>query len=138
MTFSAVDSLPWKEPGSQMNPVVHFEILGPDGPAMISFYRELFGWDLREVPMPGYHAYAYLPQPSEGIGGGVGQVEADTSEAMVTVYVEVANPQATLDQAVQAGAEVTLPATEINGVGTIARFRDPQGNVIGLVRSAPG
>jgi predicted enzyme related to lactoylglutathione lyase len=119
-----------------MNPVVHFEILGADGPAMITFYRELFGWDLREVPMAGYHAYAYLPHRGEGIGGGVGQVEADDGERLVTVYVEVDDPQAMLDQAVRAGAEVTLPATEIKGVGTIARFRDPQGNVIGLVRSA--
>jgi predicted enzyme related to lactoylglutathione lyase len=121
-----------------MKPVVHFEILGPDGPALITFYRDLFGWDLREVPMAGYDAYAYLPPPSEGIGGGVGQVDADSSEPLVTVYVEVADPQATLDQAVQAGAEVTLSATEIKGVGTIARFRDPQGNVIGLVHSALG
>lgn len=29
------------------NPVVHFEILGPNGPDAIDFYRRLFGWDLR-------------------------------------------------------------------------------------------
>ncbi len=29
------------------NPVVHFEIMGPDGPALRSFYEELFGWQLR-------------------------------------------------------------------------------------------
>jgi uncharacterized protein len=120
------------------NPVVHFEILGPDGPATIAFYRELFGWDLRQVPMAGYRTYAYLPEPDQGIGGGVGQLEPGdrAGERLVTVYVEVSDPQATLDQAVQAGARVTLPVTEIDGVGAIARFRDPQGNIIGLVRSA--
>ncbi|HXW86843.1 MAG TPA: VOC family protein [Streptosporangiaceae bacterium] len=120
------------------HPVVHFEILGPDGPALIAFYRELFGWDLREVPMAGYDTYAYLPQPDGGIGGGVGTVEpGDAAEGhLVTLYVEVADPGATLDQAVQAGAQVTLPVTEIAGVGAIARFRDPQGNIVGLVHSA--
>lgn len=122
------------------HPVVHFEILGPDGPALVTFYRELFGWDLRQVPMAGYDTYAYLPQPDQGIGGGVGKLDPSHSagERLVTVYIEVADPEAVLEQAVQAGAQATLPATHIDGVGTIARFRDPQGNVIGLVRSTPG
>jgi uncharacterized protein len=120
------------------NPVVHFEILGPDGPSVVAFYRELFGWELRQVPMTGYQAYAFLPQPDEGIGGGVGQLDpADPAgPSMVTIYIQVEDPGATLDRAVQAGATVSLPPTDIDGVGTIARFRDPHGNVIGLVRSA--
>jgi uncharacterized protein len=119
------------------NPVVHFEILGSDGPGLVEFYRELFGWDLRRVPMTGYDTYAYLPEPDQGIGGGVGEFEPGdlAGTHLVTVYVEVTDPEATLDQAVRAGAEVTLPVTEIVGVGAIARFRDPQGNVVGLVRS---
>lgn len=119
-------------------PVVHFEILGPNGPATVAFYRDLFGWNLRQVPMTGYDSYAYLPQPDRGIGGGIGRLKPDdpAGERLVTVYVEVPDLQATLDQALRAGAEVVLPPSEIEGVGTIARFRDPQGNIIGLVRSA--
>ena len=120
------------------HPVVHFEILGPDGPAAVEFYRELFGWGLRKASMDGYDSYAYLPEPDAGIGGGVGQLAGteSTRGSFVTIYVEVEDPRATLDQAVQAGAEVTLPATRIDGVEEIARFRDPQGNIVGLVRSA--
>lgn len=122
------------------HPVVHFEILGADGPATVAFYRDLFGWDLRQVPMVGYETYAYLPQPAQGIGGGVGKLEPGdpAGQPLVTIYVEVTDPQTTLDQAVRAGARVTLPVTEIEGVGAIARFQDPQGNIIGLVRSATG
>jgi predicted enzyme related to lactoylglutathione lyase len=119
------------------NPVVHFEILGPNGADVIAFYRELFGWDLRQVPMTGYHTYAYLPQPDEGIGGGVGQLDAGdpAGPSMVTVYIEVEDLHATLIRAMKAGATVSLTPTDIDGVGTIARFRDPHGNTIGLVRS---
>jgi hypothetical protein len=116
------------------NPIVHFEILGSEGPALISFYRELFGWELRDAAMGGYRSYAYLPSPDNGIGGGVGQLESD-AHALVTIYVEVTDPGAMLDQAVRSGAHVVLPVTELPGVGEIARFRDPQGNVVGLVRS---
>jgi predicted enzyme related to lactoylglutathione lyase len=55
----------------------------------------------------------------------------------VTIYVEVADPQSSLDQAVRAGAGIELSVIELPGVGAIARFRDPQGNVVGLVRSFP-
>ncbi len=118
------------------NPVVHFEILGSNGPALMDFYRALFGWELREVPMHGYESYAFLPSPDEGIGGGVGQLGPE-SHPMVTIYVEVADPGAVLERAVAAGAEEVLAVTTIDGVGAIARFRDPQGNVVGVVRSEP-
>ena len=29
------------------NPVVHFEIGGPDGPALQKFYQDLFGWKVQ-------------------------------------------------------------------------------------------
>ena len=103
---------------------------------MAAFYRDLFGWALRDVPMAGYDTYAFLPAPDRGIGGGVGQL-ASGDPGFVTIYVEVTDPQSVLDRAVQAGAEVALPVTDLPGVGAIARFRDPQGNVVGLVQSAP-
>ena len=119
------------------NAIVHFEILGHEGESLVAFYRGLFGWELRDAAMEGYSTYAFLPAPDEGIGGGVGELESG-AEPLVTIYVEVEHPQSVLDQAVQGGAEVALPVTEVPGVGAIARFRDPQGNVIGLVRSAQG
>lgn len=34
------------------NPVVHFEILGPDGAQLIDFYRDVFGWPLQDSHGP--------------------------------------------------------------------------------------
>src|SRR3954464_13641099 len=35
-------------------PVVHFEIIGKDGPKLISYYSELFGWDIDAGNPMGY------------------------------------------------------------------------------------
>lgn len=40
-----------------------------------------------------------------------------------------------LDKVVAAGAEKVQDVTEIPGMVTFAQFRDPAGNVIGLVKS---
>lgn len=119
------------------NPIVHFEVLGYEGASLAAFYRGLFGWELRDAAMEGYSRYAFLPAPDEGIGGGVGELESG-AQPLVTIYVEVDDPQSMLDRAVESGGEVALPVTEVPGVGVLARFRDPQGNVVGLVRSDQG
>jgi predicted enzyme related to lactoylglutathione lyase len=52
----------------------------------------------------------------------------------VTIYVQVPDLQAALDQAVALGGKVLMPPTEIPGVVTLAMFADPEGNVIGLTK----
>ena len=55
----------------------------------------------------------------------------------MTFYVEVADPQACLNQAEQLGGKTIMPVTEIPDMVTMAQFADPQGNVIGLVKAMP-
>ncbi len=111
------------------NPVVHFEILGKDGKKLQEYYANLFGWKIdANNPMN----YGLVAPEEKGIGGGIGAGENGSG---VTVYVEVEDLQATLDRAVSLGGEVVTPVTEIPGMVTLAQFRDPEGNVIGIVKS---
>jgi uncharacterized protein len=118
----------------ELNPIVHFEILGPDGPALIDFYRRLFGWDLHDGQLPGWPHYGLL-RADRGIGGAIGT--ADTTDGpTVLVYVEVDDPQAYVDRAQALGASVILPVTHIaEAEVTVAWLKDPQGNVVGVVQS---
>lgn len=110
------------------NPVVHFEITGPDGGVLQRFYAEAFGWTVNaDNPM----SYGLTDTGGSGINGGIGQSE----QALATFYVEVDDPQAYLDRLTDAGAEVVQEVTEIPGMVTFAQFRDPAGNVIGLVKA---
>jgi predicted enzyme related to lactoylglutathione lyase len=50
-------------------------------------------------------------------------------------YIQVDDPQAYLDRIQQAGGKTVVPVTELPGLVTFAQFADPQGNVVGLLKS---
>ncbi len=110
------------------NPVVHFEILGPDGDQLQRFYGEMFGWTINaDNPM----SYGLVDTDGGGINGGIGQAEVP----LATIYIEVDDPAQYLEKVVAAGAELVQEVTEIPGMVTFAQFRDPAGNIVGLVKS---
>ncbi|TCC30723.1 VOC family protein [Kribbella speibonae] len=114
------------------NPVIHFEIGGPDLGRMASFYGDLFGWQLQ----PAGPEYSLVPAGADGIGGGLLQTSGEMPP-YVTVYVAVDDLRAMLDRAVALGAKTVVEPTEIPGIGWFALFADPDGNTIGLLRQQP-
>lgn len=112
------------------NPVTHFEVLGQDGPALARFYGEAFGWEMQDVMEGSY----YMANPGSGVGGGVGR--APEGNGHVTFYVEVADPAAALERVSQLGGRTIQDPMDVPGGPTIALFADPEGHVIGLVKSA--
>lgn len=112
-------------------PIVHFEIMGKDAVKLQKFYADLFDWKIAPPTGPEMGFYGLVDSASSGIGGGIGQ--QPDGGTRVTVYVQVANLQATLDRAVSLGAKVVLPPTQVPGGPTIAMFSDPDGNVTGVL-----
>lgn len=113
------------------NPVMHFELMGKDAIALQAFYARVFGWKLGP-PLAEFGNYSLVDSEGKGIGGGIGE-----GDPRVTVYIEVDDPQAYLDEAVKAGATVLMPVTKIMEGTTIAMFADPAGNVTGLLEAQP-
>jgi len=114
------------------NPVVHFELGGAEDGPLLRFYGELFGWRLTTVP-GGVNYTVVDTQGGGGVNGGIGK--SGTGDPWATFYVEVDDPQAALDRAESLGAQTVLPVTEIPGMVTFAMFNDPDGLLVGLVRS---
>jgi hypothetical protein len=111
------------------NPVMHFEIAGgSDGKTLQGFYRNVFGWNINA---DNEYNYGMTTPEETGIGGGI---SATMDVPRVTIYVQVADPQAYLDKAESLGGKTLMPVTEIPGAATIAMFADPQGNVMGLLK----
>jgi uncharacterized protein len=107
--------------------VVHWEIQARDGAAQQRFYGELFGWNVDANNPMGYGMVKAPGGPS--IGGGIGST-ADVPRA--TFYVWVPSIDVALDKAAALGGHAVMPRTDM-GMVVMGQFRDPEGNVIGLV-----
>jgi uncharacterized protein len=118
-------------------PVVHFEVVGKDGPALQSFYSELFGWKLDTNNPMGYGVVVRednVNSDGVGIGGGVGQ-GPEGYPGHVTFYVEVPDVEAALAQAESLGGTRMMGPDEVMEGLVIGLFTDPEGHIVGLVKS---
>lgn len=109
------------------NPVVYFEIIGTSTASLAQFYGDLFGWQLPATGGP----IDYRHVQGAGLPGGIG--EEPDGAGRVSVYVQVPDLQAALDQAEQLGGTTLMPPSKV-GIAEIALFADPAGNVVGLVK----
>ena len=120
------------------NPVVHFELIGPDPARLRAFYGALFDWTAPAgAPVAervsDQAEYSFLdpdpgaPAAAGGIGGGPGFA----SHAIF--YVGVENVRAAVDRAEDLGATVVLaPQRNEGGQVTVAHILDPAGNLVGI------
>jgi predicted enzyme related to lactoylglutathione lyase len=115
-------------------PVVWFEVVGKDGPALQRFYGKLFNWQVADVGDGS--GYGMVSAADKGIGGGIGPSQ-DGGPGHVTFYVEVDDPAAYLRRAEELGGKTILPPTVLAQFGlTFAMFVDPEGHLIGLSKGA--
>lgn len=113
------------------HPVVHVEILGADAPRLQRFYGELFGWKITLNPV-GYGYVPVAPTQPVTLTGGIGP--SPQGQPVAVFYVKVDDPAVVLKKVEALGGRVVVPPVDIPGGITFARFADPEGNVIGIVR----
>lgn len=76
---------------------------------------------------------------ADSMFGGIVSLADDPTEdtAYWLPYFEVPDAEATVAKARELGGTVRMPATEIEGVGSIARLADPYGARFAVIKSAP-
>jgi predicted enzyme related to lactoylglutathione lyase len=119
-------------------PVVHFEIMGRDAPALRDFYGRLFDWEI-DTGMAGAMDYGIIGPgdtadgEAQGIGGGIGAMPGERP-GYVTFYVAVPDVEEALARAEGlGGTRIMGPMTVMERV-EIGMFTDPEGNMIGVVK----
>jgi predicted enzyme related to lactoylglutathione lyase len=118
-------------------PVVHFEIIGTDPEKLHSYYSELFGWEIdSDNPMN----YGIVQRDGNtnadgiGIGGGIGG-GPEGYPGHLTFYIEVPDVEAALAKAESLGGSRVM-GPEIMEQVEIGLFNDPEGHLVGVVKSA--
>jgi predicted enzyme related to lactoylglutathione lyase len=112
------------------NPVIHFEIGCEDLARTTDFYTRLFDWKLRtEGP-------ATLIDTGEGGVSGHFTSLGHEPHHYVTVYVQVDDLEASLDQAAALGGKALLPAIPLPDGRRFSWIADPDGNTVGLIQPA--
>jgi predicted enzyme related to lactoylglutathione lyase len=114
------------------NPVTWFEVTGRDGRGLQRFYSELFDWKLDTDNPVGYG----IVDTGGAIGGGIGGTR-DGSEGTTTFYVETDDVSGHLKKAEAGGGRILMDETQVMEGTVIGLFADPEGHVVGLLKSQP-
>jgi predicted enzyme related to lactoylglutathione lyase len=118
-------------------PVVHFEIIGADGPALHSYYSQLFGWTIDADNPVGYGLVGREDNVNaDGIGIGGGIAGSEGTAGYVTFYVEVADVDAALTQAESLGGARVMGPYEVRPGTLIGQLTDPEGHLVGVVSNS--
>src|SRR5271169_382191 len=111
-------------------PVVHFEIGCRDRDRTGDFYSKLFGWQITAAG-PASNIETGSPQ---GIPGHITSLGHEP-EHYTIFYVHVEDVQAALNQAIELGGKKVVGPIPLP-TGAFAWFTDPEGNTIGLLKTA--
>jgi uncharacterized protein len=118
-------------------PVVHFEVIGKDGDMLQSYYSDLFGWEINtdnEMKYGVVTREGNTLEDGSGIGGGVAG-GPDGYEGHVTFYIEVPDVEASLAKAESLGGTRVMGPDEVMPGLELGQFKDPEGHLIGLVKT---
>jgi len=117
------------------NPIVHFEIPADDVARAQTFYQNVFGWKIKQMPIPPggpeYYGVTTRKDGEAGINGGL--MKRNMPGQPFANYVGVKSIDEFLSKVTANGGSVIMPRQEIApGMGSIAVFKDTEENMMGL------
>jgi predicted enzyme related to lactoylglutathione lyase len=113
------------------------ELVTSDPGVATKFYAGLFGWTVKENPMPGGGTYRMFSQGEEMVGGAMQAPPGAPSGWLV--YIGVEDVDASAKQIQGLGGKIAVPPTTVPDMLRFACATDPQGVAFGILRGiGPG
>ncbi len=116
------------------NPLMYLEFGAADVPRTARFFRDVFGWQFRDITATRYSSFSSGPS---GLSGGIQHLDKIEPGGGMILYIAVEDIETHCKYIAAAGGKVTKPRTEIPGVGWFALFADLDGNQFGLFTQHP-
>jgi predicted enzyme related to lactoylglutathione lyase len=114
--------------------VVHFEIDAKKPDRAVSFYEKVFAWKIEKWKGPvDYWLITTGNTKEPGIDGGLSRRTEDTPSTVNTIAVPSVDKFAKKIQ--ENGGKIVRAKMAVPGVGWMAYFADPEGNVWGLMEN---
>lgn len=112
--------------------VVHFEIEAENLERAIKFYQTVFGWKIEKWKGPvDYWLITTGKENEPGIDGGLSK---RTEAAPSTVNtIDVPSVDDYIRKIESNGGSITRPKRAVPGEGWMAYFKDPEGNIFGIM-----
>jgi predicted enzyme related to lactoylglutathione lyase len=118
---------------------VWHDLMTDDLEAARTFYSGLLGWTFEETRHPNGGDYTLILSDGQLVGGMVQLADPEGAEYSRWVgYLSVPDVDSAADFTVAEGGTVVAGPLDLPGIGRAAAIQDPQGGVVGLLRSNPG
>jgi len=116
--------------------VIHFEIDATKPERLVAFYEKIFGWKMEKWEGPvEYWLITTGKDDQPGINGGLSK-RTESQPTMVNT-IDVPSVDEFVKKVEKNGGKIVVPKHAIPGVGYIAYFKDPEGNMFGMMQDDP-
>jgi predicted enzyme related to lactoylglutathione lyase len=114
--------------------VVHFEIDAKKPERAVKFYEKVFGWKIKKWEGPvEYYLISTGKETEPGIDGGLSR--RTEFEPSTVNTIDVPSVDEFIKKVEANGGKIIRPKKAVMGVGYMAYFQDPEGNVFGMMES---
>jgi predicted enzyme related to lactoylglutathione lyase len=118
---------------------VWHDLITDDVAAARRFYGDLFGWSFRDTRHPNGGQYVLIMAGSHYVGGIVSLEDpANTEYSRWLGYLSVPDVDRAVELSEQDGGRAVAGPLDLPGIGRAAAVIDPQGAVVGFLRSDVG
>lgn len=116
-----------------MHRIGHIEIPTTNIKKAKKFFEAVFGWSFTDHPEIGYTLFHTGGHPN----GGLERVKKMPKRPQANVYIEVDDIAAKLKEIKKAKGKVVKKKTDVEGMGSYAKFETPDGCTLCLWQAAP-
>ena len=122
-----------------MQKVVHFEIPADNEDRAQTFYEKVFGWNIFKPHIPGwdYRLASTTETNEKGMPSMPGAINGAIMKRAApggtpVIVINVPSVEEAVQQVEAAGGTLVMPPRPAGGMGIFAKFKDTEGNVLGI------